>query len=579
MKRYKPFTLRLPGRRLCLLAFGLAFFGILGWTFTENRIQTVSAQAQAVTLVNAASYATDALAPESLAAAYGSFVTTGNQTFVASSLPLPASLGGVRATIGGIDAGMIVASPGQLNLVVPQNALDGLNTVIVTNADGSIRMGTVIIQRAAPGIFTSRGSGIGAAVAFTTNDGVNLTPTYNTSDGSEREISAGTKDKPNYLILFVTGVRNAVAANPNDTNGVAESVTATIQGVPAQVTYAGRSGNFAGLDQINLIIPPELSGIGLARVRLNISGRVSNAPTILIGGQAPPIRATALTAGTNIFGVLSADDQIQTAGDGSGRTYYFDAYRVTTTAPNTPVIADLRSQQFDATVMVAQQRTDGSLNFIAADDQTGGLGNGKDDTNNALLLTVLPTPGDYLLFVTSADSEQNATGSYRLFFGTGGLQQINYSATPINAAIASSDLQTSAGDYLDAYWFAGTAGDVVQIRMNSTAFDSFLILNAANGDLIDFDDNSGGGSQGRDALLTYSLRRSGNYVILATPFAPGITGAYTLTVNRLNSLTAASEEARALGRTLTPIRGSEDDQPRRTQFDRLASRRILRDEQ
>ncbi|MEK7833184.1 MAG: hypothetical protein AAB401_18990, partial [Acidobacteriota bacterium] len=358
MKSYKPNIRRLTGKRLCLFAVGLAFFGMIGWAMTIKGIGTVSAQTQVVTVVNAASYATDALAPESLAAAYGSFVTTGNQTFVAPSLPLPLTLGGVRVTIGGIDAGMFVASPGQLNIFIPQNVPDGNNSVVVTNADNTTRLGTINVQRAAPGIFTSRGSGIGAAVAFATSDGVNLTPTFN-PDGSEREVSAGTVARPNFLVLFVTGVRNAIALNPNDANGVAEAVIATIQGVPTQVAYAGRSGSFAGLDQINLIIPPELSGIGSAKIRLNIGGRVSNLPTVLIGGQPPAIRSTTIAAGAGLFGILSHDDQIQASADGSGRTYYFDAYRLTTTGANTSVTVDLRSQQFDAAVMIAQQRTDG----------------------------------------------------------------------------------------------------------------------------------------------------------------------------------------------------------------------------
>jgi hypothetical protein len=426
--------------------------------------------------------------------------------------------------------------------------------------------------RSAPGIFTARGSGYGTAAAVTTTDGVNYQSASN-PDGSEREIRAGTKDRPNYLVLFVTGVRNAAAANPNDGNGVAESVSATVQGVPAQVTYAGRSGSFPGFDQINLIIPPELAGIGLARVRLNIAGRGSNVVTVLIGGQPPVIRADAISAGTGLFGALTTDDQVQAASDGSGRTYYFDAYRFRTTAANATISVDVRSPQFDAAVSIAQQRTDGTLVFLASDDQTGGLGNGQDDNNNALLLTVLRDPGDYLILVTSADSDPNATGSYQLTLGTGPIQQLGYSATPVSASISNTDLLTSAGDFLDAYWFAGTAGDVVQIRMSSTAFDSFVILNCADGDLMAFDDNSGGGPQGRDSLLTYTLTASGNYIVIATPFEPGRTGAYTLTLNRLNNSLKAGQgetQASAQGRTL-----SSERSPRRTQFDRLTSRRIV----
>lgn len=577
MKRYQPTTYRFFRIRLGQLSLGLlGLFGMLGWAIAVGKIETASAQSSSVVVVNAASFATDVMAPDAMAAAFGSFVTTGGQTFMASSIPLPTTLGGVRIAVNGLDCGLIAVSPGQINFVLPANLPDGPNSFVVTNADNSTRTGSINVQRAAPGIFTARSNGLGAAAALVTTDGANFLATYN-SDGSEREVGAGTKDRPNYLVLFATGVRNAAAINPNDGNGVAESVTATIQGVPTTVLYAGRSGNFAGLDQINLVIPPELSGLGSVRIRLNIAGRVSNVPTVLIGGQPPAIRADQINPGTGVFGVLSTDDQIQGSSDGSGRTYYFDAYRLTTTAANTTVAIDLRSVQFDATVMIAQRRTEGSLNYLASDDQTGGLGNGRVENNNALLLTVLRNPGDYLIFVTSADSEPNATGGYQLSVTTGALQPINYGATTSGATIGNTDLLTSAGDRLDAYWFAGSAGDAAQIRMTSSAFDSFLILNADNGNLIEFDDNSGGGAQGRDSLLTKSLPQSGNYVIIATPFEPGRTGAYTLTLSKLNSAMAVNHEfqAAAPGRVLSSIDEAGDRSSRQTQFDRFASRRII----
>jgi len=565
MKRYQLPTQWLFSGKLCLVNI-LGLLCGLGWIAAADVVTPVQVQAQSVSVTNAASFAPDVFAPDSLAAAFGSFVTTGNQTFVASTLPLPTTLGGLRVTVNGSDSGILVTSPGQINFLLPPNLPDGANSVVVTNADSSTRQTTITIQRSAAGIFTARSNGLGAAAAVVTSDGVNYQSTAN-PDGTEREISAGTKDRPNFLVLFATGVRNAVAANPNDANGVAEAVTATVQGVPAQVTYAGRSGTFAGLDQINLILPPELSGVGIARVRLSIAGRGSNVATVLIGGQPPVIRADAISAGASVAGTLTVDDQVQALGD--GRTYFFDAYRFRTTTANTTVSVDLRSAQFDATVAIAQQDANGRLVFLAADDQNGGLGNGKDDNNNALLLTVLRDAGDYLILATSADGAPDAIGSYQLSLNTGTLQQLNYSATPVIGSISNTDVQTSAGDYLDAYWFTGSAGEFVQVKMSSTAFDSFVILNASNGDLLAFDDNGGGGS---DSLLTFRLPASGNYVLIVTPFEPQRTGAYTLTVNRINQLGAEPGEVRAsaLGRTLDAERGM-----RRMQFDRFASRYIV----
>ncbi len=90
--------------------------------------------------------------------------------------------------------------------------------------------------------------------------------------------------KPNILILYGTGIRRAVAANPNDDNGVAESCSVMIGGQQAQVLYAGTQGFFTGLDQINVVFPASLAGSGPRRVEvvLAINGIEANRVTVMI---------------------------------------------------------------------------------------------------------------------------------------------------------------------------------------------------------------------------------------------------------------------------------------------------------
>jgi uncharacterized protein (TIGR03437 family) len=174
-----------------------------------------------------------------------------------------------------------MVSNGQINLVAPQNVPDGPVTVAIINSDGTVRAGTVTMARAAAGIFSMRASGQGTAAAVWTTDGIVFQPVIN-PDGSERPVSAGTGERPTFLALFTTGLRHAPAANPNDGNGVAEAVTATIRGVNANVTFAGATPGFAGLDQVNMIIPPELAGAGTVEIRLTVAGAVSNVVTVRI---------------------------------------------------------------------------------------------------------------------------------------------------------------------------------------------------------------------------------------------------------------------------------------------------------
>jgi uncharacterized protein (TIGR03437 family) len=230
---------------------------------------------------NAASFAQDAFAPGSLAAIFGRFQTTNGQLFTASSQPLPTTLGGLGVKVNGTDAGLLVASNGQINLVLPQTLTDGPATVVVTNSDGTVRIGTINIQRSATGIFTFFSNGIGTPAAVTTTNGTVFLAVAN-PDGTPRPLSAGTAAAPNFLVLFVTGLRNVPAANPNDANGVAEAVSAMVGAANATVTFAGPAPGLIGVDQVNIIIPPSLAGGGLVNVKLTAGGYTTNSVTIRI---------------------------------------------------------------------------------------------------------------------------------------------------------------------------------------------------------------------------------------------------------------------------------------------------------
>jgi uncharacterized protein (TIGR03437 family) len=523
--------------------------------------------------VNAASFIGDMLSPDTITAIFGVFQTTNNQVAIATSLPLPTTLGGVKVSVNGTDSGMFFASPGQINLRIPSNVPDGQATFTITEANGLSRSGTVSINRAAPGLFTVNATGTGTAAGFATSDGVNLL-TLNNPNGTERVIDPGTSARPTYLILFGTGLRNARADNPNDANGVAEAVTATIQGVPATVAFAGRHPDFEGQDQINLIIPPQLAGFGRVRLRLVVNGQPSNFVTLNIGGNPPAVNLQNIALGQTLGGTLGADDQVLR--DDAGRTYFFDAYRFSATA-GTGVAVDVRSSVFDAAVVLYKRNADGSLNPIATDDDLGGLGDGDIVNENALLLTLLQESGDYVLFVTSAENDENGVGGYAVRLTGGALQSTSIGAN-ISGAIAAGDLQTSAGDYLDAYWFAGLAGDRVQIKMNSAIFDPLLILNRNNGATHAADDNSGGGPAGKDAQITTTLPETGVYVVIATPFAPGLTGAYTMSLTRVTSLLAETEAEAFLpqpGRVVMLKKVGPEEAGLDSRFDRLTSRRVV----
>jgi uncharacterized protein (TIGR03437 family) len=67
-----------------------------------------------------------------------------------------------------------------------------------------------------------------------------------------------------YLILYGTGFDDA------------QSVTVTVNGQVLTPAYFGPQGNFAGLDQINLLLPTSLAGSGEVNVSITVDGSSSN---------------------------------------------------------------------------------------------------------------------------------------------------------------------------------------------------------------------------------------------------------------------------------------------------------------
>ena len=85
-------------------------------------------------------------------------------------------------------------------------------------------------------------------------------------------VSLGTSTDQAYLFLFGTGLRAA------GTSGV----TVTVGGTNVPVAFAGAQGTFAGLDQVNVVLPRSLAGSGNVTVQLTALGVPANAVQLTI---------------------------------------------------------------------------------------------------------------------------------------------------------------------------------------------------------------------------------------------------------------------------------------------------------
>jgi uncharacterized protein (TIGR03437 family) len=209
--------------------------------------------------VNGASFVpAQPVSPGSLATLFGTgFVTT---NAVAGSIPLPVALGGVSVTIGGVPAPLLGVFKNQINLQVPWTVPEGSAQVVVSingTALPPIQASTAPI---APGIFTTQ-SGIGQAVAI--NPDGSLAGVAGSIPGTAlHPVKAGQA-----LVILGTGLG---AVSPADATGAASldalrkattMPTVLIGGVSAEVTFAGLSPQFVGVNQINIVVPKVPAGV------------------------------------------------------------------------------------------------------------------------------------------------------------------------------------------------------------------------------------------------------------------------------------------------------------------------------
>jgi uncharacterized protein (TIGR03437 family) len=225
---------------------------------------------QNVRTVNAANFF-QAISPDAIAATFGDQFN--QNTASATSLPLPTTLAGVSVTVNDNAAPMLFVSPAQVNYVVPSNVDAGTAMVKVMYNGSVIAAGTATVEQVSPSIFTVGANGQGVAAGQTTFDGVSFQPVIN-ANGTPRPVSVGAATRPNYLVLYGTGLRRRSSMT---------GVRVTIGGVAAGVEYLGAHSRLAGLDQLNVKMPQELRGRGDVDVVLTIDGRVSNAARINIG--------------------------------------------------------------------------------------------------------------------------------------------------------------------------------------------------------------------------------------------------------------------------------------------------------
>jgi len=203
-------------------------------------------------ITNAAGFlpaAENGVAPGSLISIFGSALTSGS-TWQATSLPLPPKLAGTSVTVRGAPIPLLFVSPGQINAQLPFELAPGESAELVVSTVGrSSAPEPARVEAAAPGIFA---------------------------------VTADRRRPGDPVVIYASGLGRVAPAVA--TGAAAPAIplartlvepVVTIGGARAAVSFSGLTPGFAGLYQLNAVIPAA-AGPGPAPVVIEVDGRRSN---------------------------------------------------------------------------------------------------------------------------------------------------------------------------------------------------------------------------------------------------------------------------------------------------------------
>lgn len=234
--------------------------------------------------VSSASFQGGEIASESMVSAFGFNLAT--RILTADSVPLPNSLAGTTVRV--LDSARVErlaplfgVSPGQVTYQMPTGVAPGTAIITITSANGTMSAGLIQIVRVAPGLFAANANGRDAASGLVLRV---------RADGSQRyesisqfnltlgrvvplPIDLGPATDRVYLVLFGTGFRFF---------SMLSSASVTIGGMNLPALFVGPQPTLVAVDQVNVLLPRSLGGLGEMNVVLNVDGKSSNTVTISV---------------------------------------------------------------------------------------------------------------------------------------------------------------------------------------------------------------------------------------------------------------------------------------------------------
>lgn len=258
--------------------------GTGGYTTSYDvSLSGLPASVSTVTAVSGASYAQGgAVAPDGIASLFGNGLAV--TTAAASTIPLPKILGDTSVIVKDAnnttrEAELFYVSPSQLNVLIPSGTSAGTATITALQSGTAVASGTVTVANVAPGLFSANADATGVVAGYIQrikSDGSQSLESILTYDTTAKKyiasaIDFGAATDQLYLIIFGTGLRSRSSLG---------GVTCDLGGVGASLDYVGPQNFYAGLDQVNMLLPRTLAGKGEVNINLRVDGLIANLVTV-----------------------------------------------------------------------------------------------------------------------------------------------------------------------------------------------------------------------------------------------------------------------------------------------------------
>ncbi len=246
----------------------------------------------------------------------------------------------------------------------------------------------------------------------------------------------------------------------------------------------------------------------------------SYALTVDVGGSgAASGGGSAVAAGETRreSGSLASGDETLDSGE------FADVYRVQGRVGQT-LVADLSSDDFDPYLIV-----------IAPDGEQSDNDDYEGDMTRSLVSEPLTQNGEYRVVVTSY--QPGEAGSYDLLLSTGSATASAGGSRTERGTLSSGDSELNSGEYLDEYTFEGRPGEHLRVELESSDFDTYVMVLGPNDFREENDDADGSTSRSR---VEAELTELGTYRVIVTTYEPGETGDYSVTIETGASTVAST---------------------------------------